>query len=413
MFQYKNNELYLEDVCINDIVKKYESPCYIYSKKMIEDNINKLKEVFEDINIVFAFAAKVEGNLSILKILSDNGFGCDIVSVGELKRYMKVGGDTSKVMFSGVSKSEYEIEFAINHNIHMFNIESIPEAKRINSIAKSLGKNVKCAIRVNPDVESSTIDKITTGKRGNKFGISVDAIKENIDLLKGLENIRIEALAMHIGSQILKAEPFYEAIKVMSELKEHLTNIGFNIDTIDLGGGIGIQYDKSKDAFDFDTYKQKVIPLLKSMDVKFILEPGRFITGNASALIMKIEYIKKEWDKTFLLTNAGMNDYIRVAMYDAYNDILPIIKHDGQMIVDIVGPICESSDYFAKDRMISTVTEGDFLVLLDAGGYGASMSSNYNTRELIEQILVDGDSHRLIRKKQSFDSIIENELSCL
>ncbi len=314
MFEYKINKLYLDDVCIEDIIKNTDSPCYIYSKKMIENNIGKLKEVFEGIDIIFAYAAKVENNLSILKILSDNGFGCDIVSIGELKRYMKVGGDVSKVMFSGVSKTESEIEFAINAGIYMFNIESIPEAKRINMIAAKLDKTVKCAIRVNPNVESTTIDKITTGKKGNKFGISVDTIKENVDLLKSLSNIKIQALAMHIGSQILKAEPYFEAITVMKSLKEHLETIGFEIDTIDLGGGIGIQYDKTQEAFDFDTYKQKVIPLIKSINAKIVLEPGRFITGSASALLMRIEYIKQEWDKTFLLTNAGMNDYIRVAM---------------------------------------------------------------------------------------------------
>ncbi len=411
MFEYRNNNMYLEDVCLVDVLKKHQSPCYIYSKKIIENNVNKLKSVFEGVDIIFAFAAKVESNIAILKILADNGFGCDIVSAGELKRYIKAGGDSSKVMFSGVSKSEAEIEFAIQTGIYMFNIESIPEAKRIDTIAKRLDKTVKCAIRVNPDIEAGTLDKITTGKKGNKFGISVDTIKDNIELFKSLNNIAIEALAMHIGSQILKAEPFYEAIKVMKQLKEDMTALGFSIDTIDLGGGIGIQYDKTQPAFDFEAYSQKVIPLLKSMEgTRFVLEPGRFITGNAAALIMKVEYIKEEWGKTFLLTNAGMNDYIRCAMYDAYNDILPLVKHDGEMKVDIVGPICESSDYFAKDRTISTTSEGEFLALLDAGGYGASMSSNYNTRELIEQILIDGSEYKLIRKKQTFDSMIENEL---
>lgn len=414
MFHYKNNILHIENLDMTKIAEKYESPFYVYSKKIILDNINKLKKVFSPIkNTTFAFAVKVENNLSILKLMANEGFGADIVSSGELLRYIKAGGSPSKVMFSGVSKTEKEIEIALTQGIKMFNIESIDEAIRINKISERIGKNANCAIRVNPNVQSTTHKKITTGEEGNKFGISVNTIKENAAMLTSLKNIKINALAMHIGSQILSATPFYEAVLVMKDLMEELEKIGIEIKTLDLGGGFGIQYNKEKAGFDFDEYEKKVIPLLISLGVDIVVEPGRFITGSSAALVMKVEYVKKEWGKTFLLTNAGMNDYIRVAMYEAYNDILPLMKQGGENTYDIVGPICESSDYFAKDRRLCEVKGGQYLALIDAGGYGYSMSSNYNARPLLAQVLVDDETEKLIRKRQSFDDMIQNEISYL
>ncbi|WP_456060148.1 diaminopimelate decarboxylase, partial [Brachyspira pilosicoli] len=309
-----------------------------------------------------------------------------------------------------VAKTEEEIRKSIELNIKRFNIESIPEAIRINSIAKELKRRVKCSIRVNPNIDAHTHEKITTGINGNKFGISIKTIRENANMLKSLDNIEIDSLSMHIGSQMVDAEPFYKAILVMRDLIADVNSLGFNITNIDIGGGFGVRYNRAHSGFDFDKFKKDSISLLKDMKLSVTTEPGRYFVAESGALIMRVEYIKEELSRKYAILDGGMNDYVRVAMYEAYNEIMPLVKTDKYSNYDFVGPICESSDVFANDRECETLKEGDYVALLDAGAYGFSMASNYNSRPLISQVMIDKDKHYIIRKRQSFEDMIKDEI---
>lgn len=411
MIGYKNNILMCEDIDIRELTKVYGSPFYIYSKNDILQKIRFLKDIFSFLDdVLIAYAVKAENNLSILKMMVEEGIGADVVSIGETLKYIKAGGDARNIVFSGVAKTEEEIKKSIELNIKRFNIESIPEAVRINNIAKELKKRVKCSIRVNPNVDAHTHEKITTGVNGNKFGVCIKTIIENANLLKSLDNIEIESLSMHIGSQMTDAEPFYRAILVMKDLINEVNSMGFNITDIDIGGGYGVRYNKDHSGFDFDKFKNESINLLKEMNLKVTTEPGRYFVAESGALIMRVEYVKEELGRKYVILDGGMNDYVRVAMYDAYNEIYPLVKRESVSNYDFVGPICESSDFFAYDRECSVVEEGDYVALLDAGAYGFSMSSNYNSRPLIAQVMADKDKHYIIRKRQTFDDMIESEI---
>ena len=411
MIGYKNNILMCEDIDIRELTKVYGSPFYIYSKNDILQKIRFLKDIFSSLDdVLIAYAVKAENNLSILKMMVEEGIGADVVSIGETLKYIKAGGDARNIVFSGVAKTEEEIKKSIELNIKRFNIESIPEAVRINNIAKELKKRVKCSIRVNPNVDAHTHEKITTGVNGNKFGVCIKTIIENANLLKSLDNIEIESLSMHIGSQMTDAEPFYRAILVMKDLIGEVNSMGFNITDIDIGGGYGVRYNKDHSGFDFDKFKNESINLLKEMNLKVTTEPGRYFVAESGALIMRVEYVKEELGRKYVILDGGMNDYVRVAMYDAYNEIYPLVKRESVSNYDFVGPICESSDFFAYDRECSVVEEGDYVALLDAGAYGFSMSSNYNSRPLIAQVMADKDKHYIIRKRQTFDDMIKDEI---
>ncbi|ADG72542.1 diaminopimelate decarboxylase [Brachyspira murdochii] len=411
MIGYKNNILMCEDIDIRELTKVYGSPFYLYSKNDILQKIRFLKDIFSSLDdVLIAYAVKAENNLSILKMMVEEGIGADVVSIGESLKYIKAGGDARNIVFSGVAKTEEEIKKSIELNIKRFNIESIPEAVRINNIAKELKKRVKCSIRVNPNVDAHTHEKITTGVNGNKFGVCIKTIIENSNLLKSLDNIEIESLSMHIGSQMTDAEPFYRAILVMRDLINEVNSMGFNITDIDIGGGYGVRYNKDHSGFDFDKFKNESINLLKEMNLKVTTEPGRYFVAESGALIMRVEYVKEELGRKYVILDGGMNDYVRVAMYDAYNEIYPLVKRESVSNYDFVGPICESSDFFAYDRECSVVEEGDYVALLDAGAYGFSMSSNYNSRPLIAQVMADKDKHYIIRKRQTFNEMIESEI---
>ena len=389
MIYYKDNILMCEDIEIRNITDIYKTPFYIYSKNDILQKIRFLKNVFSEIeNHSIVYAIKAENNLSILKMMIEEGIGGDVVSIGETLKYIKAGGKAENIVFSGVAKTEEEIRKSIELNIKRFNIESIPEAIRINSIAKELKRRVKCSIRVNPNIDAHTHEKITTGINGNKFGISIKTIRENANMLKTLDNIEIDSLSMHIGSQMVDAEPFYKAILVMRDLIAEVNSLGFNITNIDIGGGFGVRYNRAHSGFDFDKFTKDSIKLLKEMNLSVTTEPGRYFVAESAALIMRVEYIKEELSRKYAILDGGMNDYVRVAMYEAYNEIMPLIKSDKYSNYDFVGPICESSDVFANDRECETLKEGDYVALLDAGAYGFSMASNYNSRPLISQVMI-------------------------
>lgn len=411
MIYYKDNILMCEDIEIRNITDVYKTPFYIYSKNDILQKIRFLKNVFSEIdNHSIVYAIKAENNLSILKLMIEEGIGGDVVSIGETLKYIKAGGKAENIVFSGVAKTEEEIRKSIELNIKRFNIESIPEAIRINSIAKELKRRVKCSIRVNPNIDAHTHEKITTGINGNKFGISIKTIRENANMLKALDNIEIDSLSMHIGSQMVDAEPFYKAILVMRDLIAEVNSLGFNITNIDIGGGFGVRYNRAHSGFDFDKFTKDSIKLLKEMNLIVTTEPGRYFVAESAALIMRVEYIKEELSRKYAILDGGMNDYVRVAMYEAYNEIMPLVKSDKYSNYDFVGPICESSDVFANDRECETLKEGDYVALLDAGAYGFSMASNYNSRPLISQVMIDKDKHYVIRKRQSFEDMIKDEI---
>lgn len=408
-----NQLLACEDVVLKDIVNIYKTPFYVYSKSAIVERVNILKKVFSPIkkDVLFAYSVKAESNISILKTIIDNGFGADIVSIYEAYRFITAGGNPKKIVFSGVGKTDYEIEEAINLGVKQFNIESIEEAKNINNIANRLNKTVDAAIRINPNIDAHTHVKITTGTKSDKFGISIQTVKNNADTIKNLKNINIKSIAMHIGSQMIDAYPFCETILELKSIVSEMKSLGFNIETVDIGGGYGVRYEPHSSIFDFRTFEEVAIPILAEMNVNIITEPGRFIIANAGALIMKVVYLKNEADRVYAVLDGGMNAYIRVAMYEAYNTIEPLEKKQGKTTIDFVGPICESSDVFARDRILySNIEEGDYVALMDAGAYGASMSSNYNSHLLPAQVLIDKDKHYLIRKEQTFEHLIANEI---
>jgi len=409
---YKENFLAIEGVVLKDLVEIYQTPFYIYSKKSIVDKINILKDVFSSLeNTFIAYSIKAESNISLLKIMIENSIGADVVSLGEIKRFMSAGGKSSDIVFSGVGKKEEDIRHALKLGIRQFNIESIPEALRINNLAKSMNVRAKYSFRVNPDIDAHTHKKITTATHGDKFGISIKTLKENINLIKSLSHIDFVGLSMHIGSQIMSADVYMDAINAIKETICYLGENDINIDTLDIGGGYGIDYNKKGNGFDFDTFKTNVIPILKDLNLNIITEPGRFIIGSAGMIITKIEYIKKEWGKTYLILDAGMHNYMRTALYEAYNEIKPLVIKNGDIMrVDIAGPICESTDFFAHDREINSVEEGDYIAILDTGAYGASMSNTYNSHTLCEQVLVSKNEHKLIRSRQTFDELIKNEV---
>ncbi|MDR2104794.1 MAG: diaminopimelate decarboxylase [Deferribacteraceae bacterium] len=410
MYRYIDADLYCEGISLRDIAEAYGAPLYVYSASLIRERAGQLTRALSDIDdLLIAYSVKVNNNLTLLKMMTELSFGADIISAGELYKYLKAGGDPRKAVFAGVAKSREELVYALTHGVFMINAESIPEIIRINDVAKERGVIAPVGVRINPDVEARTHAKITTGRRGVKFGISVQNLLTSAEMLKQLKNIDIIGVDVHIGSQILSPEPFLAAMSAIAGVTAELRKEGFNIRAADLGGGFGIPYNKKDRPFDFNRYKAAATPILKAMGTKIILEPGRFLVGESGVLLLKVEYIKSEWGKTFVITNGGMNDYIRSAMYDAYNEFYPLTLRDGSITCDIVGTVCETSDIFAAERKISTVEEGDYIALMDAGAYGFSMASRYNARPLAAEVLVDGDNVKLIRRRENLDDLTDTD----
>jgi len=413
-FKYINNQLYCEKTKIEDLAREFGTPLYIYSYKTLIDHYIKLKIAFREIEPLICYSVKANSNLAILKALVDKGAGLDIVSGGELFHAMKVGCPPGKIVYASVGKTDKEIEEAIRIGILFFNVESLPELENINRIAKKLNKITNVAIRINPDVEPKTHKFITTGKITNKFGIDFDNANRIFLLRDKFSHIKISGLHIHIGSQITESAPFVAAVTKVTNFIKQLERKGIDLDYLNIGGGLGIVYEKEipQTAAIFAT---KILPLLRNTDLKIIMEPGRFIVGNAGILVTKVLYIKSTPEKKFVIVDAGMNDLIRPALYGAYHEILPLAKSQSQKSkvksqkYDVVGPICESADCFAKDRSIPKVKEGDYLAIMGAGAYGFSMSSNYNSRPKAEEILVIKDKVFVIRNRQTYKDLIRNE----
>ena len=406
-FKFIGQKLFVGKVSIANIVKKNKTPFYLYSEGQIKENYLNFAKSFESVKPLICFAAKANTNLSILKVLKKLGSGADVVSGGELLKVIKAGIKPNKIVFSGVGKSEEEIKLAINKKILLINIESESEAKLINKIAKKLNRKISVGFRLNTNVDAKTHKKISTGKAENKFGISIEDFKKLYKNIAKFNNIKIEALSVHIGSQILSDKPYKKTLNILQKLVQVLE---IKLKYIDLGGGFGINYNEKDKKINLQSYARLVLNFKKKLKCNIIFEPGRFLVGNTGMLISKIQYIKKGQNKDFIILNAGMNDFMRPALYDAVHSIIPLKKNNKKLnnAVEFVGPICESTCRFTKYKKYQQIYENDFVAITNTGAYGSSLSSNYNTKPLIAEILVDKKKIKIIRKKQDLFKLINS-----
>ena len=403
--KYIGSNLFLEKLSVASILKKHKTPFYLYSENQIRDNYLKFTNTFKKINPLVCFAAKSNSNLTILKTLGKLGAGVDVVSGGELLKALKAGIRPNKIVFSGVGKTEEEIKLAINKKILLINCESESEAILINKIAKKFNKKISIGFRLNPNIDAKTHKKISTGKADNKFGISIKNFSSFLKDMKKLKNINLEALSVHIGSQILSDVPYKKVLNFLSKL---IKNLNLNLKYIDLGGGFGINYTGKEKPINLGSYANFVHSFSKKLNCKIIFEPGRSIVGNTSILVSKIQYIKNGSNKKFIILNVGMNDFMRPALYDAQHNIIPLkkVNNKNKGLIEFVGPICESTCKFGKYKNYQKISENDFIAITNVGAYGSSLSSNYNTRPLIAEILVNKNKFKIIRKKQNLLKLI-------
>lgn len=412
-FEFKNGEMHAENVPLAKIASEVGTPCYVYSTATFERHFNVFKNSVSGINSLIAYSVKANSNIGILATLSKLGAGADVVSGGELQRALTAGIPANKIVFSGVGKTKHEIEAAANAKIKIFNVESIPELYAINEVAARMNYSAPIAFRVNPDVTAGGHKKISTGKKEDKFGIAWNKAEHAYAIAKSCSNIEIVGIDVHIGSQIDHLEPFEKAISKVGNLIKKLHANGHNIRCFDIGGGLGIPYgNETITPPDPSNYGAMVKQLTEKMNVEIIFEPGRMISGNAGILLSKVLYVKKGEDRNFLIIDAAMNDLLRPALYDAFHEIEPVRKKPEKEQVekyDVVGPICESSDTFTKSRKLSKINQGELIVMHTAGAYGASQSSQYNTRPLIPEVLVKDNKYEVIRKRPTINDILKSE----
>lgn len=424
-FHYNQGQLFCENVSLQALAEKHGTPLYVYSKGTITDHFQRLDAALGELNHLICYAVKANSNLSVLATIARLGGGFDIVSAGELHRVIKAGGDAGKCTFAGVGKTRDEIAYALNQGIYCFNAESEAELEFINEVAGSLGKKAPVAVRVNPNVDAKTHAKITTGKSENKFGIDFDRIQAVYARIAAeMPNLVIKGLQMHIGSQLTSVDPFVEAVKKVAPLVAEM-KAKYSLEFFSIGGGIGINYRQCLDSGDaswweqnsaeqhpltIQKYAESVVPLLKPLGLRILCEPGRFMVGNAGALITQVLYEKRGAAKTFKIVDAGMNDLIRPTLYEGWHQIVPLKETPGAAeLADIVGPICETGDYLAQNREVAPVKAGDYIAAMSAGAYGFSMASNYNTRPMPAEILVDGDQAHVVRDRQTLDDVLKGE----
>ncbi len=408
-FIFKNDELYCEDTKVSAIAHKVGTPFYLYSHHTLVDHFLKIKKAFAPVNPLICFAMKANGNLAVLKTLLNEGAGVDIVSQGELKKALHLKANPKKIVFASVGKTEEEIAFAINKGIQFFNVESVPELEEINRVAKNLRKKTQVALRINPDVEAATHAFITTGTLKKKFGIDLKSTHDILKNQKKYPYCKINGLHIHIGSQLTERDPFVKAIQKVVEFIQDLKKDGIHIEYLDIGGGMGIIYKDEKPQT-AQEYASAVLPILQGTGLKIIMEPGRFIVGNAGIFVTKVLYIKDNGYKKFIIVDGAMNDLIRPSLYDAYHEIVPIHKKvSGQDKFDVVGPVCESGDFFAHDRELPIPHKGDLLAVMSAGAYGYVMSSNYNARPRVSEVMVRGSKYFVVKERETYQDLMRGE----
>ena len=405
-FQYKNEQLYVEDLPVKQLAEEFGTPLYIYSRATLERHWHAFDSALGEHPHLICYAVKANSNIGILNVMAKLGSGFDIVSQGELERVLAAGGEASKVVFSGVAKSRAEIMRALEVGIRCFNVESIAELHHINQIAGEMGKVAPISLRVNPDVDAHTHPYISTGLKENKFGVSVDEAREVYKLAATLPHVKITGMDCHIGSQLTELQPFLDATDRLIRLMEQLKEDGITLKHLDLGGGLGVTYTDETPPHPSD-YATALLNKLKDYeDLEIILEPGRAIAANAGILVAKVQYLKSNESRNFAITDTGMNDMIRPALYEAYMNIIEIDRtlEREKAIYDVVGPVCETSDFLGKQRELA-IAEGDYIAQRSAGAYGASMSSNYNSRPRTAEVLVDGEKAHLIRRRESLSEL--------
>ncbi|MGD1152397.1 MAG: diaminopimelate decarboxylase [Syntrophales bacterium] len=408
-FHYKDKELWCEEVPVTDVARAVGTPFYLYSQRTLKRHFRVFDEAFSNVPHITCFAVKSNSNIAVLRIFIAEGSGVDIVSGGELYRALQAGVDTRKVVYSGVGKKVDEIEYALKSDILMFNAESSQELEVINSCAQRLGKKAGVALRVNPDVDPETHPHISTGLKSNKFGIDIKKSMEEYRRASRLKYLNVKGVSCHIGSQVTKISPFLDALNHIEKLVRLLREDGMDIRYLDLGGGLGITYDK-EDAPHPAEYGKAIINASKDINCTFIFEPGRVIVGNAGILVTEVLYTKSNDAKNFIVIDAGMNDLVRPSLYDSYHHIRPVVeKKREEIIADVVGPICESGDYLAKGRKIFRFERGELMAVMSAGAYGFTMSSNYNSRGRIPEVLVRDDKFFVIRKREVYADLIRGE----
>ena len=414
-FQYRNGEMFAEEVPLKHIAREVGTPAYIYSLATLKRHYKVFDQAFVKVPHIVCFSVKANSNLALLRTFAKEGSGFDIVSGGELFRALKAGGDPKKIVFSGVGKKRQEIEYALNTGILMFNVESEQELIVLDEIAAAVGKKAPISLRVNPDVDPQTHPYISTGMKKAKFGVDIKKSLETYKKAVSLTNIDVVGVDCHIGSQLTSVTPFVDAL---AKVREYLDRVlagemkkeGGEIRYLDLGGGLGINYHDETPPLP-EEYANAIVQGLEGLNVTLILEPGRVIVGNAGILLTEVQYIKETETKTFVIVDGGMNDLIRPALYGSYQAIQPVMKNNAETIVaDVVGPICESGDFFAKDREITRPKRGDLLAVMSAGAYGFTMASNYNSHPKPPEVLVDGDKYYVVRRRESMDDLINGEV---
>ena len=413
-FQYRDGEMFAEEVPVKRIAKEIGTPVYIYSLATLTRHYRVFDEAFAKVPHIVCFSVKANSNLALLRALAKQGSGFDIVSGGELFRALKAAGDPKKIVFSGVGKKRDEIEYALRSGILMFNVESEDELLAINDIARAMGTKAPISLRINPDVDPQTHPYISTGMKKAKFGVEIQKSAETYKKAVSLANVQVVGVDCHIGSQLTSLAPFVDAL---ARVREYLDRVlvgslqkqGAQIRYLDLGGGLGINYNDETPP-EPAQYANAIIEGLQGLDVTLILEPGRVIVGNAGILVTEVLYLKENEERKFVIVDAGMNDLIRPALYGSYQAVRSVLETDGEKIVaDVVGPICESGDFFAKDREIARPQRGDLLAIMSAGAYGFTMASNYNSHPKAPEVLVDGDKYYVVRRRESFEDLINGE----
>lgn len=413
-FEYRKGEMFAEGVPVRRITAEVGTPAYIYSLATLRRHFRVFDEAFCQLPHIVCFSVKANSNIALLKAFVKEGGGFDIVSGGELYRTLKAGADPQKIVFSGVGKKKEEIEYALSAGILMFNVESDDEMSALNDIAGAIGKKAPVSLRINPDVDPQTHPYISTGMKKAKFGVDIKRSLESYRTAVSLPHVEVVGVDCHIGSQLTSVAPFVDALARVREYVDRvlvgsMQKEGAHIRYLDLGGGLGISYKDEMPPHP-EEYARAIIDGLKGLNITLILEPGRVIVGNAGILVTEVQYVKETDEKNFVIVDAGMNDLIRPALYGSYQEIQPVVEPTGEkMVADVVGPICESGDFFAKDREISRPQRGDLIAVMSAGAYGFTMASNYNSHPKPPEILVDGDRFYVIRKRETFDDLIHGE----
>lgn len=419
-FFYKENQLYCEESLVQEIAEEFGTPLYVYSKQQLLENFRAIDSAFNGVDHVTCYALKANSNHALLKLLAEAGAGADAVSSGEIHLALKAGFDPQKITFAGVGKRDDEIEYALKKNIFSFNVESMQELDVINEIAGRLKTKARIALRINPDIDAATHPYISTGLKTNKFGIDISVAVESFKHAASLPNIQVDGIHTHIGSQILKVDPFVQTAQTVVRLVKELKDIGIEIHHIDFGGGFGVTYKNAlkhpmlpveetngaEEAPAHDIFISSVLPILKTSGCKLVIEPGRSIIANTGVLITKILYTKDNGVKKFVIVDAGMNDLLRPSLYNAYHQIVPLTVQQQEFdTVDVVGPVCETGDFLARDRKLQSVGRGEYLAVLTAGAYGIVNTSHYNARLRAAEVLVNGDKVRVIGERETFEDL--------